>query len=211
MVLVIAGWVFITAGRELRAELPSLASRHTAQQWALGNSAPAGRAHWDVVLADLLDAESVQPANPILQEQLGTLYMVAVKQPWSEGKDRDALRDKAAAHFRKAIALRPLDAMHWALLASALSDGGNRGAEFEAATQKALALGPNENHVQIVLMRTALANWTEMPESLKTWADGLYERGTQRQRDALNAMAEPYGWVFSSTQPPRAPRRAAGE
>ena len=52
-------------------------------------------------------------------------------------------------------------------------------------------------------MRLVLEFWDEVPQALQNWAAGLFDAGTTSQRQALNALAAPYGLSFSTPEPPR--------
>lgn len=209
-VLVLIGlWVAVTAQRELRADLTAAPARFSAQRWAEGVSQPASRAQWEAVVAELEEALEIQPKDPALHEVTGNALTVGTLQSWITPNERPALLARAEKHFRQSLALRPADGMTWALLASTLARAGNFGPDLQASSNKALALGPNEAHVQQVLMMTTLQHWDKVPHSLQQWASDLFEQGTQDERDAINRLAALYDMELASDQPPRATNATA--
>ena len=196
-------WVLVTATRELRAEGPSAAAQQTTRQWAEGSAPAPSRAEWAAVRTTLLQAQAVREASPVLQELLGNLHMVGAVQEWASPAERSAWLADAQRHYRRSLQLRPADGLTWALLAGALARSADRGSDFAQALGQALTLGPNENHVQLQVMRLMLEFWDDVPPSLQDWATGLYDAGTTSQRQAINAMAAPYGLSFSTAVPPR--------
>lgn len=203
LLLATAGWVFWAATQELRADWTSAPAHMMVGRWAEGVSQPASRAQWEAMRTDLLEAAAIQPQDPVLHEALCNLHLVGAQQPWGQGDERMKLLAEAQRHIRTALALRPSDGLLWGLLASTLGRSGNTGADFENAAQKALALGPNEGHVQQLMMLVATEHWDRAPASLQHWAENLYDKGTQAQRDAINRIADIYGLKFESDQPPR--------
>ena len=191
------------ATRELRAEGPSAAAQQATRQWAEGSATAPTRAAWDGVRTQLLQAQAVREASPVLQELLGNLHMVGALQPWASPAERSAWLAEAQRHYRRSLQLRPADGLTWALLAGALASSGDRGPGFAQALEQALTYGPNENHVQLQAMRLVLEFWDEVPQPLQDWAAGLFDAGTTSQRQAINAMAAPYGLSFSTPEPPR--------
>jgi hypothetical protein len=199
----VAGWVWASSWQEFEAEWPALAARQATQRWAEGRAAPPERERWGSVREDLLQSAAARGNSPRLHEDLGNLYRVAVRQDWATDEERGEWLAEARGHYQKSIELAPADGMPHALLAAALAESGLWDQRFEQAVQEARRLAPHDNHVEAVLMRTALAYWDEVPPALQEWAANLYEEGTLAQRRQIERLAKPFGLVFESTTQPR--------
>lgn len=198
-------WVFATAIPLLRAEFPTLAERHQAEQWSSGESQPASREQWAEVRQELLGAAAIQSEDPGLYEMLGNLHRVGARQPWGTEAEKTEWLRQAIAYYRRSLQFRQRDSLTWALLATALADSGELGPPMVSAVERALKLGPNETHVRQTVLTLTLQHWEQVPESMKDWVGNLYEQGTESQRKAINEMARPYGLGFETDKPPREP------
>ena len=202
-VLLTAGWVFVTAQRDIRADLTAGPARFTSQRWAEGINRPASRGQWEAAVAELKAAVDIHPQDPALHETLGNAWMVGATQDWASESDKAQWLSNATERYTRATALRPHDGLIWAELAGAMARAGNLGPATLAAAENALKLGPNEGHVHQAVMLLALEHWDVMSPALQKWATDLYEGGTQAQREAINRLGEPFGMGFESDSKPR--------
>jgi tetratricopeptide (TPR) repeat protein len=203
LLLAVGAWVIPTAWTELRAEFPYLAAQDKARRWTEGSAPLPTEAAWKQVVAELHESEKIRPESPVLQELLGSLYLLASQQEWQPDAQRLAWVDTSLVHYRHSLKLRPTDGMTWALLGMALADARNPPPAIAEAALKALKLAPNDNHVQLVLLHLAVRHWEVVPAELQTWATNLFENGTAAQRNQINSLAKAYGLEFSSETPPR--------
>lgn len=208
VVLAVSAWVFSTAWPQLRAELPTLGERQLVQQWSSGASKPRERSHWTEVASALLESAAIQPRDPLLHELIGNMYRVASVQDWAVDSERTAWLALAEKHYRLSLDLRASDPLVWALLANTLEESGKLGPPMHQAAERAIQLGPNESHVQQLMLTLVLRHWTAWPDSVRDWVVTLYARGTASQRRAINELAGPFGVRFSSQD--EAPTADAG-
>lgn len=199
----VAAWVFWQAQLWLRTDLASAGARKAAVDWASGARKPPTEPEWAQAVQALQDARALQPRHPGLAEPLGDLHMVAARRDWADEARRNAALAQAVQHYQEALAQRPADPQTWAALAAAEQGRGNAAA-MRAAWSKALALGPNEGHVQPMLLELALASWADATPQMQQWAIALYDASSAAQRKAINRMAERYGLTFAQ-EPVRAP------
>lgn len=206
--LAIGGWVFWDGQRMIRADAHSLGARKQIVGWASGESQPASAAEWDEARDAMLAALDITPDNAALQEQMGDLYVVAGRRDWADQALRLRHFGQAVAYYQKALALRPTDPQTWASLAVAYQGLGQTGAPLHQAWAKALALGPNEGHVQPMLLETALATWSASSNEMKSWMIQFHDNGSLTQRKAISEIALRYGLQFQA-QPAAAPVASA--
>jgi cytochrome c-type biogenesis protein CcmH/NrfG len=103
------------------------------------------------VAGHLERAQAVTPDDPEIEELLGELALRRI--------DRADSRDRALAHFSRAIALRPTSPYTWAAIADARYRKGDTGPAFETALRHASELGPAEPEVQRTVVDLGLATW----------------------------------------------------
>lgn len=203
VVLAVGAWVAADGWRLLVADLTSMRARWLVGQWT-GGATPPTPAEWRQAQRDLTRALEHTPDDPVLHERLGDLQAVAGLRDWDDEARRVSAWRTAADHYRGAISLRPLDPQTWASLATALYGAGETGAPFVQAWEQALRLGPNEGHVQPVLMWLTLATWDEASPTMQGWVRGFWNRARPPQREALQALAKRYGRAFGNDGTPRA-------
>jgi len=196
--LPVAGWVFNESQRVIRADLASMAARKKVELWVGGQRTLRSQAEWDAAERALAQALRITPDNPALQLALGDLHLAGSQiEGLDEGRRREHW-ERAQAQYRKAIDMRPADPQIWAALALALAASGDHGEPMRQAWARALALGPNEAHVQPMLMQSAFEAWDDAPPAMQDWATGFYERADPATRKAINKLAEAYGLRFKA-------------
>ena len=132
--------------------------------------------------------------------------MVAGRRDWADLPLRQQHFGNAVLQYRKALALRSADPQTWASLAAAYQGLGDVGSNLHQAWAKALGLGPNEGHVQPMLLETALATWATASPEMQRWTMGFFEASAEPQRQAINEMARRYQLRFEMDAPaPPAP------
>ena len=200
-VMGVAGWVAFEGQRLIHADALSLGARKQVGLWASGAEAPPAAPAWDEAHEALQAALAVTPDNPGLQEQLGDLHAVAGRRDWAEQALRAGHFGNAVSAYRKAIALRPTDSRTWAGLAAAHQGLGETGPPMQQAWKRALQLGPNEGHVQPMLLEMALATWTTATPQMQDWVSRFFDDGSESQRKALNLLADRHGLQFEPSAP----------
>lgn len=206
----IGGWAIYEGQRIARADLMSVGARKQVGVWASGTASPASEQDWDAMLAALTAAQAITSDNPGLQESLGDLYMVAGRRDWDDLPRRLGHFNQAVAQYRKALALRATDPQTWASLAAAYQGLGDTGPNLHQAWAKALDLGPNEGHVQPMLLETALATWPTASPKMQRWTMDFFEASAEPQRKAINEMARRYKLRFDVQVPaPSTPAASA--
>lgn len=196
--LPVGGWVFHEAQQVIRADVASLAARKKVELWVGGQRTVRSQAEWNAAEADILQAIEIRPASPALQSALGDLHLAGAQIEGLDDDQRQAHRATAIAQYRKAIELRPADAQYRAALALALAVSGETGEPMHTAWMRALALGPNEAHVQPMLMQGVFEAWDQATPEMQGWATGYYERANAATRRSINKLAEAYGLLFEA-------------
>jgi predicted Zn-dependent protease len=127
---------------------------------------------------DLMQAQAVTPRDPALHELLGLIDA-------REGIGPEKYSD-AAAHFVKALELRPTSPQTWSNLVAMKYRVGDTGREFEAAIHHAAELGKFEPEVQGVLANYGLAMWSDI--STETRATVEMTIATAMKRNSLEML-----------------------
>ena len=125
------------------------------------------------------------PANPAYHELLGIAMARQAQSP------RQA--DRALAHIRQALALRPVSPYAWAALAEALYLAGVADETFEVALQRAAQLGPNEPAVQEMVALYGLAVLDEMKPQTHAAIQRMVDAGMRRDAPGMMRIAERRG------------------
>lgn len=195
------GWAIYEGQRVARADLMSVGTRKQVTAWASGAGMPNSLQEWDDALATLMAAQAITPDNPGLQESIADLHVVAGRRDWADLPLRQLHFSNAVLQYRKALALRSADPQTWAGLAAAYQGAGDTGTNLHQAWAKAMALGPNEGHVQPMLLETALATWATASASMQRWSMDFFEASAEPQRKAINEMARRYNLRFDLSAP----------
>jgi cytochrome c-type biogenesis protein CcmH/NrfG len=189
-------WVLWEGQRVLRADLNAMGPRKHVAVWASGQALPKTADEWQEAFDALSRAQQITPDNPGLFETMGDLHVVAGQRDWDDEALRHQHFGRAVEQYTQSLALRPGEAQTWAALASAYSAMGERGAPMQDAWKRALALGPNEGHVQLMLLQTALEIWAEAPAFMTDWASALFDRADSGGQRNINDMAKRYDLQF---------------
>jgi hypothetical protein len=134
---------------------------------------------------DLLEAEAMTPRDPAIHELLGLID--ARRGAGPEGYS------EAAAHFVKALELRPTSPQTWSNLVAMKYRTGDTGREFEAAIFHAAELGKFEPDVQGVLANYGLAMWDEMAQETRAAIDMTISAAVKRNSLEMLQIAERRG------------------
>lgn len=103
-------------------------------------------------------ALALDPNNPFIHE-----YLASALQMQGGAARRTALQ-QAMAHYRRAIAERPVWPYAWLGLATAKYEAGQIDAEYDAALRQAARLGPAEQVVQRYIIELGLGRWADASE-----------------------------------------------
>ena len=200
-----AGWVLVEAQRTFRAEWATLHARQTVNRWSASEPVPDNQNEWNSVLASLQKGLDLTPDDPALYEQIGDLYCAAGRRDWENTELRRDHHKRAAAHYEKALALRPGSAAVWAALASARQAADEEPLRVQAAWSQALRLGPFEGHVQPLLLQVVLAQWQTASPVMQDWAKALFDSSDVTTQAQINVTAKHYGLVFTTDAPSKTP------
>jgi hypothetical protein len=96
---------------------------------------------------------------------------------------------QALEYFRQSAALRPTSPYTWANILLAKYRLGQADDEFLGAMRNALAFGPWEPAVQLIVADTALGAWDRLDEGLRASVTENLRRATLRQSDGLARIA----------------------
>jgi hypothetical protein len=162
--------------------------RHEIAAWAERRASPPP-ARLQESITSLIDALELTPQNPTLIEHLGVaLELRASASPPGSDMRRLAL-GASLSYLRKAAALRPSSPYTWANILLAKYRLGQIDAEFARALRNALALGPWEPAVQIIVADAALGSWDRLDSDLRARARANLQRAALRQSGALARLA----------------------
>jgi hypothetical protein len=134
---------------------------------------------------ELLQAQTTTPRDPALHELLGLLD---ARQ--GNGPERFT---SAAAHFVKALELRPTSPQTWGNLVAMKYRSGDTGAEFDAAIRHAAQLGKFEPEVQAILANYGLAMWDEIGPENRAAVETVIATGMKRNSLELLQIADRRG------------------
>jgi tetratricopeptide (TPR) repeat protein len=205
----ITGWVFWESQRMIRSDLGSMAARQDVARWAGGIGSPPSPAAWEAAREAIERAISITPDNAAFHDALGNVHMVAGSQPWFAPEEQRKHFLQAIDSYQESLRLRPTEPQTWASLASAYFGAGESGAPLHQAWARALALGPNEGHVQPMLMDLALATWRTATPQMRSWVETTFENASDSGRKAINEMAALRGLQLSSSTTPAPPEPSA--
>lgn len=135
------------------------------------------------LLAQLTEAERLDPANPGTQELLGLLAL----------RNDAAGPREAVRRFSRSLALRPVSANTWANLAEAKYLEGDTTAVFERALFLAAALGPSDPQSQRMVAHFGLAVWGEVAAPTRDAIERMVSAGMRRNPLEMLQIAERRG------------------
>ena len=148
-------------------------------------SAIPPEASWRATWEGLQSAAVLDPADPVVHEQLG---LVAARRP-----DDPALLRQAADHFTRSLQLRPVSPRTWANLVEASYLAGETGPVFRQALVTAGRLGPSEPYTQRVLAFYGLAIWDELGAGERAAVDAAVAAGMRRKPLEMLQIADRRG------------------
>lgn len=195
VVCAITAWVWAIGQQTWRANVISMAAQKQVAVW-IDQAAEPSPDQWADAKAALTSALSIQPTSPELFADLGDLEMLAGRREWRTSRLRQLHFAEAIIQYQASAALQPLNAYTWARLASAHQAGGTEGIAISIAWANALSRGPNEEHVQNLLLQVALATWSAGKPDMQFWAQNFYSESNKIKRQAINKLARDYGLAF---------------
>lgn len=142
--------------------------------------------------ASLRRWQALDPNDPAVAEWLGGVYTITARgAPTAEA----AAVEWKAAHeqYSMAVVLRPTSPYAWANRAWARYHLGLLDAQFYAALENAIRLGPWEREVQLVVVDLGLGLWPVMPSDLRLKVLGMVQRGQRRYAQNMVDIAARYG------------------
>ncbi len=142
--------------------------------------------------ASLRRWQALDPNDPAVAEWLGGYYTITARNaPTAEA----VAVEWRAAHeqYSKAVVLRPTSPYAWANRAWARYHLGLLDAEFYAALENAIRLGPWEREVQLVVVDLGLGLWPLMSPDLRVKILGMVQRGQRRYAQNMIDIATRYG------------------
>lgn len=173
------------AGQEGLAALFAMQARHEFDLW-LKNPATMSFEFWGKANSNLASAQTLDPKNPFLHEDLGRLLdNKALYVKWITPEQRAQAWKESHDQFKMALALRPVSPYTWSNLALTKSRLGEWDKETQLALRQAAILGPWEPEVQIIIADVGWAGWDKWPADLKSILEENIVRGSKRQREAM--------------------------
>ena len=205
LALPLSGWVFFEAQRMFRADWASAGARQQVQRWVGGLGPAPTLEQWERAQAALQKSLAITPDDPDLHERLGDLQVTAGQRAEIGEQVRKQHFEAAARHYEKATLLRPSEPGAWAMLALSRQLAQAPRSQVRMAWHKAQGLGPFEGPVQPVLLDVVLGDWNGATPAMQEWAKALFDEGNEATRNTINALAKPFGLVFSPDVPASAP------
>lgn len=136
--------------------------------------------------------QELDPHDPEVAEWLGDHYTITARN--APTPEAVAVEWRAAhEQYSKAVVLRPTSPYAWANRAWARYHLGLLDAEFYAALDNAIRLGPWEREVQLVVVDLGLGLWPVMSPELRVKILGMVQRGQRRYAQNMIDIATRYG------------------
>lgn len=152
--LISAGWIAARWGLADLYYQPAVSQFKTLRDTKIALSGAERQA----AETSLRRALALDPNNPFIHEYLASALQMRA------GAARRAALQQAIAHYRRAIAERPVWPYAWLGLATAKYEAGQIDAEYDAALRQAARLGPAEQVVQRYIIELGLDRWAEASE-----------------------------------------------
>lgn len=185
-------WVGTFGSRLARAEWLSMEPRHRIAQWTDGGK-PWQMGQWAQMQRQLRQALLITPKNPVLHDNLASLYALRGQSYWSTQSLRRAFFLDARRHQVTSLQLRAVNGRTWAALALSMHALSEPPANLYAAMGNARKFAPSDPKVQRLLASLVLARWNTAPLLWRQWTLALYNQPDVRRRLGLGAMFETYG------------------
>lgn len=193
-------WVLWHATQTGIADWHSWKANARSLAWAAGRATPHSMEAIEETEEEIEYALTLTPENPEVLVRLGDLRFITATQVWNDATARAKSLTEAIQFYRRAVSVRPGDAQTWAMIAACLQGAAATPAEIQEAWGQARKLGPNEDHVNGVLLRVVLADWAGATEDMQTWAKVLFDDGDEAMRRRINGLAARYGLRFNANE-----------
>lgn len=196
-------WVCVFGSRLAQAEWLSMEPRHRIAQWTQGGQ-PWQMKQWAQMQGQLRQALRITPDNPVLHDNLASLYALRGQAYWPTQSLRRAYFLDARRHQVASLQLRAVNGRTWAALALSMHALGEPQANLYGALANARKFSPSDPKVQRLVASLVLAHWGTAAPEWRQWTFGLYHQPDVRRRLGLEAMFKTYGvavpallWVVS--------------
>jgi len=205
--LLLAAGIYEAAVRGL-ADMHYTRARLVLEPFLLAKAAPRPQAI-AAAQADLREAESLEPSNPMYVEQAARLSELSALALAPGDPAARAGFEAALAGYREGIRMRPGSPYAWASIALLKLRLGRIDDEFYRALDRAARLGPWEPQVQIALADVGLAAWRELTAPARRTVIGALERGLRREEREIRRIAAAHGTLPLVCREPSLPPRLA--
>lgn len=153
------------ACRWLIADIYYYQARAYIDSWNF--SRPITQREWEIVNNALNVALNLSPDQPIYREAMSELlYYKSLFAAHDKTQAAD-LQKQAVEQIRKAVYLRPSWPPIWARLALIKFRTEDFDAELALALERAMALGPWEPAIQMIVAEVGLSSWTKLEPKLQ--------------------------------------------
>jgi len=185
---VVFGYAVYVSARRGLADWNSMRWRYEIAGWAEHRASPPPERLQEAITT-LIETIELTPDDPTLIEHLGTALALRAAGS-SPGSEPQRLYLVAAlVRFRNAAALRPTSPYTWANILLTKYRLGEVDDEFFGAMRNALAFGPWEPAVQLIVADAGLGAWERLDEALRALVRDDLQRAAVRQADSLVRIA----------------------
>lgn len=185
-------WACVFGSRLAQAEWLSMEPRHRIAQWTQGGQ-PWQMKQWAQMQGQLRQALRITPDNPVLHDNLASLYALRGQSYWTTQSLRRAFFLDARRHQVTSLQLRAVNGRTWAALALSMHALGEPPANVYGALGNARKFSPSDPKVQRMVASLVLAHWGTASPEWRQWTLGLYQQPDVRMRLGLETMFKTYG------------------
>ncbi|MEM7027420.1 MAG: hypothetical protein AAF410_04255 [Pseudomonadota bacterium] len=148
---------------------------------------------WDRLYSNLMKAQQLDPSNPDIRENLA-IALEGRYAKFAAGEiEAETNRNKALAHYRTSVSLRPSWPYAWNSLMAVKFRLGQIDKEFFNVFHQAERLGRWEPDIQRMLVNIGLMNWLQFPASERAYLLEIVKRSLQKQPNEILDIAKNYG------------------
>jgi hypothetical protein len=188
---------------EARANAAAMQALVQVRDWQAPRAKPPDTQAWLQTRAALAQALKLVPTNADLNEAMGYLYLLALRQPDLNPRVKAPYLGQALMHSKLATAARPMVPSAWANAALALHQLAAMETVPERAKEqrealwfafdRALAFGQRSQGVQLGMGSVAFSRWAELAPARRQAVQAMLANASPGQQRDLLALASAFG------------------